>query len=116
MAENVARPGRARLLQPKILQHPPIDPVGGPVHLPTHHPFAVGRWTSAGRLDVAEIPGGTVELASEGLTTGHHLFSTIRTRSPWPTSPRLPDSRSRAPRLTLHLFPWRPAATWTQAA
>src|ERR1700722_5597481 len=95
MAENVARPGRARWLQPKILQHPPIDPVGGPVHLPTHHPFAVGRWTSAGRLDVAEIPGGTVELASEGLTTGHHLFSSIRRPVALAHFPGLLVSKSR---------------------
>jgi hypothetical protein len=69
--------GPGAYLQPEILQHPPVDPVSGPVHLPAHHPLAVGRWASTGSLDVAEIPGGSIELASEGLTTGHPRLSPI---------------------------------------
>ena len=68
----------ARDLKPKInVQHPPVDPVGGPIHLPAHHPLAVGRWAATGRLDVAEISSGTVQLASQGFAAAHHPFSTI---------------------------------------
>ena len=69
----------SRNLKPKILQHPPVDPIGCPVDLSSHDPLAVGRWASAGRLDVAEVSGRSVELASEGLTGGpsptirHHV-------------------------------------------
>src|ERR1039457_4907485 len=57
--------GRTPWLQPKILQHPPVDPVSGPVPLPAPPPPAVGRCTSAGGLDVAQIPGCSVQLAAE---------------------------------------------------
>jgi hypothetical protein len=58
----------ARDLKPKILQHPPIDPVGGPVDLPAHHPLAVGRWAAPGRFHVAQVSSSPIELTSEGLT------------------------------------------------
>ena len=62
--------GQTTTYSPKLLQHPPIDPVGGPVHLRSHDSLAVGRWASSGRLDVAEVTGGAVELRTEGLMYG----------------------------------------------
>jgi hypothetical protein len=67
----------ARDLQSEILQHPPIDPIGGPVDLSAHHSLAVGSWAASSGLDVAHVSSGSVQLASEGFTTGHYPFSTM---------------------------------------
>ncbi len=39
--------------------------------------LAVRHWTYPGDLDVAQVAGGSVQLASEGLTSGHHSLSLI---------------------------------------
>jgi hypothetical protein len=54
-----------------------LGEVGCQVDLAPDDLVAVRRWAATGRLDVAEVPGGPVELASKWLTTGHHPFSTI---------------------------------------
>jgi hypothetical protein len=80
----------ARDLEPEVLQHAPIDPIRRPVDLRRTTRLPVGRWASSGRLDIAQIPGATVDLRTEGLTAGHQLRLPLAPRRLDREPPQLP--------------------------